>query len=255
MLNRFVFRAKQFLSALAYLGRIVLAAYLSIIWLISFALVLFWRFSWTLLWTLFAVTTSIGLVNVVACVHDMPKFVGLWGGAFVAGIIFSILTFDRLPTFHIWGHELTHWAVAKMFFRRTQWPKVFAGGGSVIIECPNFFITLAPYAFPFYSFVTMMLYLFIGILYLPFFLIFIFHIAVVALFSFFFGQHVAFTIRSLRIYQSDIGLYGRILPYPFIIFGNAISLHTAFYVWRVSSLNGFVESVRLIGVTILTPFI
>ncbi len=74
-----------------------------------------------------------------------PFLIGLAGGL----VIFALLGKFRLV--YVFGHELTHWLVAKLFRRRTGRFRVGREGGSVEIENPNLWITLSPYFIPLYT--------------------------------------------------------------------------------------------------------
>ncbi len=74
-----------------------------------------------------------------------PFSVGLGAGL----VVFALLCKFRL--LYVFGHELTHWLLAKLFRRRTGRFRVGLHGGSVEIENPNLWIALGPYFIPLYS--------------------------------------------------------------------------------------------------------
>lgn len=80
-----------------------------------------------------------------------------WGtGVPALGGLFAYLLahrFIRKPErLYLWGHELTHLVVAKLFFRTVHGFHITSrGGGRVVIDGTNVWIDLAPYLFPFYN--------------------------------------------------------------------------------------------------------
>lgn len=74
----------------------------------------------------------------------------LAGGAAVY-LVFHFLV--RKPErLYVWGHELTHLLVAKLFLRQVHGFHITSRtGGKVVIDRTNIAIDLAPYALPLYS--------------------------------------------------------------------------------------------------------
>lgn len=117
---------------------------------------------------------------------------------------------------YVLGHELTHALWGLFFGARPSDVRVSASGGSVRLTKSNVFITLAPYFFPFYTFVVIVValitYAFIRPLpYLPlwFFLV-----------GFTWAFHILFTLETLGQRQPDVKLYGRIFSWTFIFIVN-----------------------------------
>ena len=128
---------------------------------------------------------------------------------FLVGIGFCVglLLFSLKSTFsrtYVVGHELTHWLVAKLFRRKTSGLSIGKRGGSLHVEKPNILIVLAPYFFPLYTvlwlilvnllqvsvnadWVSMTLYIGIGFTY---------------------AFHIVMTILALSKIQNDLKLYG-----------------------------------------------
>ena len=81
------------------------------------------------------------------------------------GFLGGILVFAfvcRFQAFYVFGHELSHWLVAKLFLRKTgslSQMRVRETGGSILIQNPNVWITLAPYLIPFYAIPCLLLFL------------------------------------------------------------------------------------------------
>ena len=71
---------------------------------------------------------------------------------FAGGLIFFVFV-SRVPVLYVFGHEMTHWLVAKCFLRKTGSIKIGVGRGHVQVERPNLWIVLAPYFVPLYALV------------------------------------------------------------------------------------------------------
>ncbi len=83
------------------------------------------------------------------------RFTVIQGGILFCGaavylvVHFLIRKPERL---YLWGHELTHLIVAKLFLRQVHGFHITSRtGGRVVIDRTNVAIDLAPYAVPFYS--------------------------------------------------------------------------------------------------------
>jgi len=119
---------------------------------------------------------------------------------------------------YVLGHELTHALWGLLFGARPSDVRVSASGGSVKLTKSNLLITLAPYFFPFYTFVVivaaLITYAFLRplpCLPLWFFLI-----------GFTWAFHVLFTLETLGQRQPDVKLYGRIFSWTFIYIANLL---------------------------------
>lgn len=137
------------------------------------------------------------------------------------GIAFFLLCWFVLPhpvKTYVFGHELTHALWGLLFFARPSKLRVGEKGGSVNLTKTNFLITLAPYFFPFYTFVVILAALVTGIFVKP--------LPVIPVWMFFIGAtwafHILFTFESLGQHQPDITLYGRVFSWTFIFFANVI---------------------------------
>ena len=117
---------------------------------------------------------------------------------------------------YVLGHELTHALWGLLFGARPSDVRVSASGGSVRLTKSNLLITLAPYFFPFYTFlvivVALITYAFFRPLpYLPLWLFLV---------GFTWSFHVLFTLETLGQRQPDVKLYGRIFSWTFIFLVN-----------------------------------
>jgi len=121
---------------------------------------------------------------------------------------------------YVFGHELTHALWAWVFGARVKEFKATSQGGHVVITRNNFFITLAPYFFPLYAAVVVLIFalgqwLWGWTRYLAWF-----HLLVGAAYAF----HVTFTCHTLRTRQSDITQQGYLFSAVVIWLGNATLL-------------------------------
>ena len=99
------------------------------------------------------------------------------------------------PVFiHVMTHELTHLFWAYIFGGRAKKMEISHEGGKVLINKSNFLISLAPYFFPIYTFLFIIIYLIARVEFLPYIAFFI-----GASLSF----HIALTLYSLKTNQSD----------------------------------------------------
>jgi hypothetical protein len=117
---------------------------------------------------------------------------------------------------YVLGHELTHALWGLLFGARPSDVRVSESGGSVKLTKSNIFITLAPYFFPFYTFVVIVaaLVTFAFLRPLPFLPLWMF------LIGFTWAFHVLFTLETLTQRQPDVKLYGRIFSWVFILLVN-----------------------------------
>lgn len=130
---------------------------------------------------------------------------------------------------YVFGHELTHALWGLLFGARPSDIRVSESGGSVRLTKSNLLITLAPYFFPFYTFVVIVValctYAFIRPLpYLPLWMFLI---------GFTWAFHILFTLETLTQRQPDVKLYGRIFSWVFIFIVNVLIV----LVWLASTTS------------------
>ncbi len=136
-----------------------------------------------------------------------------------AGMVMFAMAWIALPhpvRAYVLGHELTHALWGLFFGARPSDIKVGKKGGSVLLTRTNMLITLAPYFFPFYTFIViiaaLVTYAFLRPLpFLPLWMLAI---------GFTWAFHVLFTVQTLTERQPDITLYGRIFSWTFIYIAN-----------------------------------
>ena len=140
----------------------------------------------------------------------------LLGGVLV--FVFVWLALPRPVRTYVLGHELTHALWGLLFGAMPSDLRVSESGGSVRLSKSNVLITLAPYFFPFYTFLVIVaaLVTYAFIRPLPAIPLWLFMI------GFTWAFHVLFTIETLSHAQPDIKLYGRLFSWTFIFIVNVL---------------------------------
>ena len=134
--------------------------------------------------------------------------------------IFCYFTMSRPLRTYVLGHELTHALWGFLMGASIHGFKVSKKGGHVEMSKQNFFITLAPYFFPLYTVLVILIYagllLFMYLsIYEPFWL---------GCVGLTWGFHFTFTMMALTTRQPDIERYGRVLSYAIIYFMNVLGM-------------------------------
>lgn len=144
----------------------------------------------------------------------------LWLGA---GYAFWLAMWFILPQparVYVMAHELTHALWALLFGARIRRMRVTAAGGSVSLTKTNLLITLAPYFFPFYTVLVLLLRWMVERFVQP--------APLPHAWLFFIGLtwafHLCFTVQSLLTRQPDILEYGRVLSYAVIYLFNLLGI-------------------------------
>lgn len=151
-------------------------------------------------------------------------------GTFLVGLIYlqAFCRDSKIQAIYVFGHEMTHYLWAKLFWKKTGKIRIHSNSGYVEIQNPNVWITLAPYFFPLY------LVLFLGVE------------AIVLHFwkwpppefpwvcSWILGLIYAFywvmNCYVLQKEQQDIAAYGKFFSYALIAWGNLFFLLVALLV-------------------------
>ena len=117
---------------------------------------------------------------------------------------------------YVVAHELTHALWGLFFGARPRNLTVTSKGGSISLSKSNMLITLAPYFFPLYTVIVILLYLLTRCFFtpVPLPLLWLFFVGLT------WGFHVTFTVQSLMTTQPDIQLYGRLFSYVIIYLFN-----------------------------------
>ncbi len=117
---------------------------------------------------------------------------------------------------YVVAHELTHALWGLIFGARVSRLKVTERGGSVNLSKSNVLITLAPYFFPLYTVIVILLHWGVSLFVKPMPLPLLWLFLVGLTWSF----HVCFTIQSLLNEQPDVNEYGRLFSYVVIYLFN-----------------------------------
>jgi len=159
------------------------------------------------------------LVRVVRASGGADTFwVAFIGGAACWLVVFLLLPKPMLA--YVFGHELTHALWTWLFGGRVKRFKATSDGGHVVISKSNFLIVLAPYFFPFYVVLIVLIFA-IGNFLLGWdrHLVW-FHLLVGAAYAF----HLTLTCHILRTRQSDITSQGWLFSTVVIFLGNISGL-------------------------------
>jgi hypothetical protein len=114
---------------------------------------------------------------------------------------------------HVMAHELTHAFWAALFGGKVKALSVSPEGGSVTMDKANFFVVLAPYFFPFYTVIALLIYVIADQKYIDF---------IVFLIGLTYSFHLALTLYSLKQKQTDLKESGVIFSLAFIYFFNLL---------------------------------
>jgi hypothetical protein len=114
----------------------------------------------------FCWAVSVAVYKLYATSVDTAATSGWEAGALPLGFLIWVLVYFLLPRptrAYVLGHELTHALWALMMGGRVERMKIGKGGGHVVLSRTNFIITLAPYFFPFYTFLVIATYYLAGL--------------------------------------------------------------------------------------------
>ena len=143
---------------------------------------------------------------------------GLAIGFFLWVVLYMAM--PRPTRAYILGHELTHLLWAWLLGIRASDLRITARGGSVQVERNHFLVTLAPYFFPLYTLLVILIRYAVNVfhdtsVYEPFWL------GCVGLtWSF----HLTFTLSALKENQPDIRQEGRLFSYTIIYLFNVLGI-------------------------------
>jgi hypothetical protein len=161
----------------------------------------------------------LGAVNALVRVLRATGSADTFWVAFIGGAACWLAVFLLLPKpmrVYVFGHELTHALWTWLFGGRVRKFKVTSKGGHVVISKSNFLIVLAPYFFPVYVVLVVLVFAFGHLAfgwerYYPWF-----HLLVGAAYAF----HLTLTAHILRTRQSDITSQGYLFSAVIIFLGN-----------------------------------
>ncbi|OQA92055.1 MAG: hypothetical protein BWY26_00520 [Elusimicrobia bacterium ADurb.Bin231] len=161
----------------------------------------------------------IGLVNAFwrfLSAHGKVSLSEIW---FISGFfIFPVIYYLQVLPGHIYvfGHEITHAMWVYLFKGKIKKISVSSSSGSVLTTKNNFLISLAPYFFPFYTFLIILIFYLLAL---------IFDVAIWINWLFFFvgftySFHILLTLDVLMSEQSDIEDTGRFFSWVIILILN-----------------------------------
>lgn len=141
-----------------------------------------------------------------------------FGGVGIMSALY-FLFHRRLVVTYVFAHEMTHLLVGLCFLARPYRIEVSSTGGCVELSKTNLPITLSPYCVPFYLLLT----LGVQALITAFWPSAVAPLVWVAIYGFWAGYHVLFTIETLlSIGQPDVRAYGRLFSYWLIVLVNLL---------------------------------
>lgn len=143
--------------------------------------------------------------------------------AFVAGAAIWVGIFVLLPKpmwLYVVGHELTHVVWTWLFGGRVKRFRASAKGGDVVVTKNNFLISLAPYFFPLYAALVVLVFVVGHLIWNWASYAIWFHLLLGAAYAF----HITLTGHILRTRQSDITQHGYLFSSVVIFIGNLIVL-------------------------------
>ena len=169
-------------------------------------------------------------------------FLPVAGWAFIGGVGVWVVLFCLLPhpgRLYVLGHELTHALWGLLMGAKVSRLRVTKSGGSVHVSRSNIFITLAPYFFPFYTVLLLLIYLLVAL--------FVDMRPYTLFWWGFLGAswafHVSFTLKSLLSNQPDIAQYGYLLSLSFIYLLHVLGLALALAVVSGVGLGSFFDQI------------
>jgi hypothetical protein len=147
---------------------------------------------------------------------------------------------------YVIGHELTHALWAWLFGGRAHDLRFSERGGSVRLTKSNVWITLAPYFFPLYTIIVILLRFVTGLFVdeVPFPFAWLFFVGLT------WGFHVTFTIQSLMITQPDIQEYGRLFSYAVIYLINLAGVGIWVVCTTAATLTDFATSLIVHSISV-----
>jgi hypothetical protein len=141
----------------------------------------------------------------------------------IAGAACWLVIFFMLPKpmwIYVFGHELTHALWAWLFGGQIKKMKVTSKGGHVVVTKSNFLIALAPYFFPLYAAIVIVVFVTGHLIWDWHSYFMAFHLFLGAAYAF----HVTLTAYILQTRQSDITEEGYLFSATIIFLGNALVL-------------------------------
>lgn len=149
-----------------------------------------------------------------------------WGAAgwsLPAGFLLWLAIYFLLPRpvwSYVLAHELTHALWGALMGARIGRVRVSRAGGSVQLSESNFLVALAPYFFPLYTILVILLYALLAL----FFEMRPYEPVWLGLVGLTWGFHLTFTLATLKQRQPDILQHGRLFSYALIYLFNVLGI-------------------------------
>jgi hypothetical protein len=183
----------------------------------------FLKFLFGILLLPLCIAVTFAIVDVLSNAQGKGSILSTETACLLAGFLIWLLCWFCLPQpirVYILGHELTHALWAILFGGKAKNLRVSAKGGSVRVTKSNVLITLAPYFFPFYTILLILIRLLLGFFFNlePYAALWLF------LVGFTWSFHFTFTFQSLMVRQPDIQEYGRLFSYALIYLLNMLGI-------------------------------
>lgn len=174
------------------------------------------------------VAATLTFLRIVQVLAEAPaRLPWLHVSATAAGVVIWFLVWLLLPRLtrtYVLGHELTHALWTMLFGGRPSHLRVTSSGGSVRVTKTNVWVTLAPYFFPFYTLLVVLIWLILRACWpaaRPYAPIALFWVGLTYAF------HLTFTLHYLRAGQPDVYEHGRLFSYALIYLINLLTLGAA----------------------------
>jgi len=180
----------------------------------------------------FCVAATLAVWDVLRNIPTGGAFLSPEAIWFLTGYFIWLAMWFFLPSpvrVYVAAHELTHALWALLCGARVSHLKVTPQGGSVRLSKSNMLVTLAPYFFPLYTILIILIHWILSLFLpqVPYPLAWLFFIGLT------WGFHVTFTVQSLLITQPDILEYGRLFSYTVIYLFNLVGVG----LWLVCSTS------------------
>ncbi|MDD4737068.1 MAG: hypothetical protein PHP44_13300 [Kiritimatiellae bacterium] len=169
-----------------------------------------------------------------------PLYLAPTGWWFLAGFTLWVLLYLMLPRptrTYVLGHELTHFLWAWLLGIKASQLRVSSKGGSVRVAENHFLISLAPYFFPLYTLLVLLLRFILNAfcdtsLYEPFWFGFL---------GLTWAFHVTFTGSMLKQRQPDIQQEGHLFSYAVILLLNTLGIGLLAVCMTPATLEDYIQ--------------
>ncbi|MFH1824911.1 MAG: M50 family metallopeptidase [Candidatus Firestonebacteria bacterium] len=167
-----------------------------------------------------AIILTIGFIKSFAFLQEVKHSEVVFLSGFLSYLILHFLFYK--PIFmHVMAHEFTHAIWAIIFGGKVKSLNISEDGGNITVDKTNFLIILAPYFFPFYTVLVILLYFIVDKRFIDFVIFFI---------GFTLSFHLALTLFSMKERQKDLKEVGVFFSLSFIYCVNLLIMAIIFSV-------------------------